>query len=277
MKKIMIAGCAMLIASVIHAQEPQGKASQQELLKQGRILYNHTIELQIRISGLSDEMQRSLPRTRSNKLEVLFGNNQCLRRAVADDIEDDGPVVSGGLTVRTVSVGNSDVFFTDLTTGIRTQQTEFATKTYLVADTIKKLNWKLTGESKLILNYLCQKATAQNIATRNSIKMADGKTTTEQVTDTSNIVVWFSTAIPVSGGPEYVAQLPGMILEIDINNGRDVFKALEVTPKVDLASIKEPKSGKRVTRNELNQEREKVMKDMQGNNTGGRTMIFRSN
>lgn len=285
MKKIMIAGCIVLAASQVQAQQEQGKAAQMDILKQGKILYEHTVQLRIRIDGLTPEMQNAIPRSRTNRLEVLFGNNQSLRRAVVDDIADDAVqgMSSGGASVqfRTMGGGANDIVYTDLGAGIRTQQTEFAAKTYIITDTVIKLPWKLTGDAKVILNYPCQKAVAQVVGKRTNTSIVDGKAVQEQVADTSNIEVWFTGVIPVSAGPEYMAQLPGAILEIDINNGRDVYKAIEVSPKIDVASIKEPKNGKKISKEEFTKEREKLMKEMQSQmqirNGSNGTMMFRAN
>jgi GLPGLI family protein len=62
--------------------------------------------------------------------------------------------------------------------------------------------------------------------------------------------------------------LPGTILEIDINNGRNTFKAIEISPKVDVAKIKEPSKGKKVTAEEFAKEREKLMQEMMQNGGG---------
>ena len=66
----------------------------------------------------------------------------------------------------------------------------------------------------------------------------------------------------------YQGQLPGTVLEIDVNNGRTSFKAVEISPKVDAAKIKEPTKGKKATAEEFAAEREKLMKDMQQNGGG---------
>ena len=86
-----------------------------------------------------------------------------------------------------------------------------------------------------------------------------------EVADTLNIVAWFTPAIPVPAGPDYQGQLPGAILEINVNNGQTVYNAIEISPKADLRSIKEPKSGKKVTLKEFAVEQEKMMKEMHGN------------
>jgi GLPGLI family protein len=84
--------------------------------------------------------------------------------------------------------------------------------------------------------------------------------------------VWFTPAIPVPAGPDFQGQLPGLILEIDIN-GMPNYKAIEVSPTVNLASIKEPKGGKKVTEEEFEKERDKVIQEMQRNRPGRRMGI----
>ena len=90
------------------------------------------------------------------------------------------------------------------------------------------------------------------------------------------IIAWFTNEIQGSFGPEmYQGQLPGAILEMDINNGKSTFKALEVLSKIDVAKIKEPSKGKKVTPEEFVKEREKLMNDMQMN--GGGNINIRHN
>ena len=134
---------------------------------------------------------------------------------------------------------------------------------------LRKLNWKLTGETQTILGHACQKATAQNIARRMQMTMDNGKMERKEVTDTSMVIAWFTADIPVPTGPEVQGQLPGLILALDMNNGRMVYKAVEISPKADLASIKEPTKGKKVSPGEFIAERNKMMDEMQKNNQGG--------
>ena len=93
----------------------------------------------------------------------------------------------------------------------------------------------------------------------------------KEMPDTSHVIVWFTPAIPVPAGPDYGGQLPGLILAIEIN-GNSTYKAVEVSQKVDVADIKEPKKGKKVTTEEFNKEREKLMQEMQRNNDGRRVI-----
>lgn len=96
----------------------------------------------------------------------------------------------------------------------------------------------------------------------------------KEIDDTSTIIAWFATDIPVSAGPgEFQGQLPGLILEMDIKDGTQVFKAVSISEKADLASIKEPSGKKRYTAAEFKAEREKMLKEMEQNNGGGRRVI----
>jgi GLPGLI family protein len=105
--------------------------------------------------------------------------------------------------------------------------------------------------------------------------MDNGKMERKEINDTTNIVAWFTGDIPVSAGPEVQGQLPGLILALDMNDGRVVYKATEISLKADVASIKEPTKGKKVTPDEYVKEREKMMTEMQKNNQGGGRQTFR--
>ncbi|HUR64704.1 MAG TPA: hypothetical protein VMZ03_00005, partial [Chitinophagaceae bacterium] len=76
-----------------------------------------------------------------------------------------------------------------------------------------------------------------------------------------------------AGPGEFQGQLPGLILEMDISNGRQTFKAVSISPKADLAIIKEPSGKKRYTLDEFRKERDKMFEEMNRNNQGGQRVI----
>ena len=139
------------------------------------------------------------------------------------------------------------------------------------------MNWKLTGETQTLLGHVCQKAVAQRIGKRTQMTMDNGKMERKEVTDTANIVAWFTTDIPVPAGPEVQGQLPGLILMLDMYYGRVVYKALEIQTKADVATIKEPTKGKKVTSDEFTKEQGKMMEEMQKNMQGGGRNVIRIN
>jgi GLPGLI family protein len=132
----------------------------------------------------------------------------------------------------------------------------------------------MTGETKIILNHNCMKAVATRISAQMRMTMDNGKMERKEIQDTSNIVAWFTSDIPVSAGPgEYQGQLPGLILEMDVNNGRQTYIATGISEKADVALIKEPTGKKHYTPDEFKKEREKMMKEMEHNNQGGNRQI----
>lgn len=88
-------------------------------------------------------------------------------------------------------------------------------KTYLIHDTITPLPWKILNDMKEVAGHICMNAS---------------------LTDTlrkQNTLVWFALDMPVSTGPDRFIGLPGIILEIDINNGALMMTA----DKIDLKSL----------------------------------------
>lgn len=66
---------------------------------------------------------------------------------------------------------------------------------FLVKDSLRKINWKITSEVREIAGYNCRRA--------NAIIM-----------DSVYVVAFYTDEIPVSGGPESFTGLPGMILGV---------------------------------------------------------------
>ncbi len=90
-----------------------------------------------------------------------------------------------------------------------------------------KYEWTLQDEYKTIGNYKAQKATA-------SVTFAEG--------DTGEAIAWFTTEIPVSGGPYFTWGLPGLIIEMTIKNhikGKYTMESITMKPVGEL----KPKEG----------------------------------
>lgn len=261
MKKILVIGCFALVTTAATAQQTEG-----------RVVYERTMQMQIRLAGM-EGAENMLPRTRTDKIEVLFGNNQSLRRQLEDDTPDETSFGGGSVQIRTFGGGADDVSYHNFADARTVEKREFATKQYLITDSIRKLNWKLTGQTKTILNQVCQQAITQRFATRRVMNINNGEMKSEEVPDTMNITAWFAPAIPAPAGPDYQGQLPGLIMAIDINNGRTVYQAVELSPRVEVSAIKEPKGGKKVTQEEFRAESMKAMEEMQRNGGGNRRII----
>lgn len=80
-------------------------------------------------------------------------------------------------------------------------------KGYLIEDTLLTPKWRILNDLKEVAGHVCMKAT---------------------LTDTmrkQTIVAWFAQDMPHKGGPESFFGLPGMILEIDVNDGAMILTA----------------------------------------------------
>lgn len=263
MKKIVALLTVVSFSVATHAQ-----------MKEGRVVYERTLQLPTRFLNADPNITAQLPKSRTDQYELLFGNNQSLWQYLPDANSDGDPntFASGGMVLRFAG-GSNDISYHNFDKAIQVDQREIADKNYVVTDSIQKLNWKLTDETKTILNYTARKVIAQRIGTRNQMIMENGQMKRQQVPDTVSVVAWFTTDIPVPAGPgTYQGQLPGLILELDENNGRITYKAIEVSSKVTLSKIKEPKDGKRMTAAAFDKEREKVMEEMRKNMPNGMQM-----
>ncbi|HEX7845783.1 MAG TPA: GLPGLI family protein [Chitinophagaceae bacterium] len=258
MKRIFVIGCALFAISTVHAQQ-----------KEGKVTYQRAAQMQARtfsINGMTQELPASV---RTDKFVLSFGNNSSLWKQA--DPDNDGETFSGGgdaegFQMRMVVAGSNDVVYHNFDAAKRVEKREMFEKTFVIEDSVRPLKWKMTGETKTILGHTCMKATATNITKRPQTLIADGKIERKEITDTSTVEAWFANDIPVSGGPaEYQGQLPGLILEMNIGNGRIIYTALEISPKVDVAIIKEPTGKKRYTPAEFQKERDKMMDEMNKN------------
>ena len=85
---------------------------------------------------------------------------------------------------------------------------------------------------------------------------------------------WFTPNIPVSSGPNDFGALPGMILEISIDDGQTLIRA----DKVELMNLEEainpPKKGKKISQEDYDAMVEAKTKEME-EEMGGNTMRMR--
>ncbi len=247
---------------------------------QGKVLYDRTVKVQFSFAGMGGGMEQQVPTTRTDKYELTFGNGQSLWKQAETENEDEGGSFhsESGAQIRMIVAGSNDVMFTNFETGKKVEKRELMDKTFIIDDTISKLKWKMTGETKIILNHNCMKATATRTSKRTIMNADNGVVERKEIDDTSAIVAWFAPGIPVSAGPsEFQGQLPGLILEMDIKDGTQVYKAVSVSEKADLSEIKEPSGKKHYTTAEFSKEREKMMKEMEQNNGGGNRRVIRMN
>lgn len=242
---------------------------------EGKVVYERSLQMIMAMANDNGEESRT-PQKHIDKFELTYGNNQSLWKAAPPDVSEDGAgswnAGSGGgnVQIRMFATGSDDITWFDFTNHRKVDLRELGTKKFVVDDSLRNLNWKLSDETKTILGHICRKAMAERISTRVSVNINNGKMEQQELPDTSQIVAWYATDIPVSAGPaEFQGQLPGLILELDINGGKQSYTAVAFSDRYKLSDIKEPKGGKRLTSAQFAAERKKLMEEMESNMGGG--------
>lgn len=99
-------------------------------------------------------------------------------------------------------------------------------KTYIIDDSLHFPNWKILNDMKEVAGHICMNAFYED-----SLKM-------------QKITAWYALDLPVSIGPERLGGLPGVILEIDINDGAMVITADKIELKPLTTELDPPKKAK---------------------------------
>lgn len=135
--------------------------------------------------------------------------------------------------------------YRDFDKGRKTEIEDFSGKTFIIEDTLIAPAWKVLNKIKDINGYMCMMATAED-------------TIKEQ-----KIVAWFAADVPLSVGPERYFGLPGLIMEVDVNDGEMTLTAVKVEKKAVDEDIKLPKKmkGKKLTTEEYNRMIRKFIDD----------------
>ena len=223
----------------------------------GKITYEMTIDIHRRMTGDRAQFKEMVPQYRTVKAELLFRDGQAIYKNLPPDEDEVAEqMASGGRRMRFGFRTADDVVWIDYENNRRVESREFMDKKFLIKGEPETFQWKLTGETKQVGQYLCQQAT-----------FADS---------TQQVVAWFTMNVPVPIGPSRFGQLPGLILHVDINEGERTLTATEIdlNPDLDLAAIVEPKKGKDVSQEEFRTIMREKMKEMGGH--GGPGMMIRT-
>ena len=120
----------------------------------------------------------------------------------------------------------NNTIFNDLASGMSTMQKSVFEETFLVKDTTRRINWKITTETRDILGYKCRRANAV-------------------ILDSIYVVAFYTDQIPVSSGPESFSGLPGMILGVALPHENITWFATKLNEiQVTEKQLAPPRKGK---------------------------------
>lgn len=184
-----------------------------------------------------DNYKKNKPQFKVLKSTLTFNKDKTLFTPAADDLSDrdymaDQPMITQGNTI-----------LTDLTNSTITAQKKVYEETFLLKDSTRTINWKITSETREIAGYECRRA--------NAIIM-----------DSIYVVAFYTDKIPVSGGPESFSGLPGMILGVALPHENVTWfaKSIKDTPVTE-SQLKAPTKGKPLDKKGFTETLKTVTKD----------------
>lgn len=183
-----------------------------------------------------DQYKKTQPQFKKLKSTLYFSNNKTMFQPVAEENATSG-------FFNTPLASQNNVIRTDLATSTFISQKKVFEETFLLKDSIRNINWKITDETRDIAGYTCRRANAI-------------------ILDSVYVVAFYTDEIAVSGGPESFAGLPGMILGVALpheNISWFATKVNEVT--VDPKNLNPPTKGKPVNNKQLRTTLQSALKD----------------
>lgn len=234
MQNILLPFFLLLLPVLIFAQQTSGV-----------ITYEEVTQLQIELPEEVKAMAIEIPTENKTEKELYFTAEHSLFKNKANDdgpetIEADG----GDFKFKMVRSMPDNRVYKHLTDGKTVQLQEFFGKKFIIEGEQKSYEWKMTGEQKPILDMLCLQAVSA---------------------DTSNkIEAWFTVQIPVPSGPDMLTGLPGMVLEMIVDDGQRKLTATNIEfREMSDEEIQAPSKGKSVSQEEYDKIVEKKMKEME--------------
>ncbi|GAB4240550.1 MAG: GLPGLI family protein [Ekhidna sp.] len=228
---------------------------------------------------LSPEMKESLRKQIAQQSQrdytLTFNLQEALWKEEAQLDPVSNPASSGGMQIRIASGAGSSYLNPGKNQFL--EEADIFGKKFLIEDELPAFTWKITGETKKIGDYNATKAVFMRISEQTTFSLNDSEQTSQTIMDTTVVVAWFTSEIPVPLGPANSWGLPGLILELKDGNFTYLCTKIELNPDTPVSIVK-PDKGKRVTREEADQIRDEKMEEMMkkfDTGDGGSTRVFR--
>ncbi|WP_250434960.1 GLPGLI family protein [Hanstruepera flava] len=260
MKKIITFLLFILALQFAFAQNFQGEATYKTSRK---------VDIQLDSTQMSSDqhtLMLEMLKKQFQKTYILNFNKETSIYKEDEPLESPQPA---GVEIMMINTGGSDVLFKNLKENRYTNQHESFSKLFLIQDSLEKLDWEMTGETKFIGDYECYKATmkrevevVQSGISINGDKDLRPDENKEPEMKEITVTAWYAPSIPVNNGPENYHGLPGLILEVNDGTTTMICSKIVLNPDKKI-KIEEPTKGKKVTQEEYDKIMEKKMKEME--------------
>ena len=218
MKIFSITLVLLLTAGLLQAQAPNAI-----FLSQGKIEFEKKLNQFAQIEGddtWSELQKKTLSQFKTTYFDMLFTRTKTLYKPGRDGT---------GSTMGWFSEmpAQENVIYSDLDQEKSVSQKKVFEQLFLVQDSVRKIRWKLTDETRTIAGFSCRRA--------NAIIM-----------DSIYVVAFYTDEILTSGGPESFNGLPGMILGVALPHQHVTWFATKVEAvNVTDAQLAPPQKGKK--------------------------------
>jgi GLPGLI family protein len=210
---------------------------------EGVITYETRINMHRMLPPGQEDRKAMVPEFRTVKNQLFFNNDESIYKPLQEEEENED-----GDRDRRPRQMQSEVYLKQSTGIMLTKQDfRFASKQYLVVDTVKVAPWKFGTDVKTVAGYECKQAYYTD---------ADGKTVT----------AWYTDKLRAFIGPDQFNTLPGAILALDVNNGERVMVAKTVELRaLKKGELQELTGGERISRAQFKKYMEEMRKRRQAN------------
>lgn len=210
-------------------------------LSQGKIEFERSTNVYAQLSGDEDgEWTELLKKTSSHfrtaYFDLLFNRNKSLYQPGRESNDKDN-----SFFIETPA--QSNVIYSDLDNAKGISQKNIFEQLFLVQDSLRRIKWKITTETRTIAGFACRRA--------NAIIM-----------DSIYVVAFYSDEILTTSGPECFTGLPGMILGVSLPHEHVSWFATKVEAiNVPDSQLIPPAKGRKTNNADLTQTVQKSMKD----------------
>lgn len=270
--------CFLLFSATLFGQDFYGKVEYQTIRNKSK---KETISVskesekekaEDALTGFDKEaMKEAMAKAFQKNYLLTFNKNEALFEEVVA-LEKPKPE-QGGVSVSISMSGDGDKYMNTKDKISYTEEDIFGDE-FVIKDSLPKIDWQITNETKIIGDYNCVKATYIEPVSKNDLeayerqqkKIKNGKTTLFQMKkpEPQTITAWYASEIPVSFGPNGVWGLPGLILQLE--NENYIYFCTKVSLKNnEKVKIKIPNSGKVVSKKEYEKYEKKMQKQMEDN------------
>jgi GLPGLI family protein len=206
--------------------------SQQMFITQGKIEFEKRVNLHKIIDAAwgddegsrswVDGLKKSVPDHKNFYFDLYFNGDKTLYKPGREE------VTTGARIQDWLLIANENIVFSDFKKDQSVSQKSIYDGNYLITDSLRKVNWKITSDTRNIAGFECRKAVGI-------------------IMDSVYVIAFYTDEIVTHGGPESFNNLPGMVLGIAIPRINTTWFAtklelVQVTPEQLVA----PKKGKKV-------------------------------